>query len=370
MTSLDPTRLTGSLISWFDDININNNWTVYFFILLLVLVGIWCWRRGRKHKRWYFWPLPLVLPIILLGTLAAVNVYFGLYNRMGDLYGDYPFPTASVEEVQSKEGRYTRGISAQTTIPGTKSGLEASDALIWFPPQYFEQPDDKFPVVYLIPGTPGNFTDWTLGGNAIRTAQTSAAAGKPAIIVQPSAAYTPLDDTECVNGAQGNWQDYLAQDVPDYVNSNFRTLTGAKNQAIAGLSMGGYCAQIISLRNPSSFGFFGNFSGSTMPTYDDGMAALFGPVPNLDETVNTYTSTWVIQNQPASRAVKGQVYIGKQDDTELITDEQAFVKAAKSLGMDVEFITFDGNHSFYFWTTAFEKWLPWVLPQMGAPSDQ
>jgi len=367
MESVDPVNLIGFMGSWFDNIDINTNWAVYFFILLLVLVGVWCWRRGRKHKRWYFWPLPLVLPILLLGALASVNVYFGLYNRMGDLYDAYPFPTASVEEVQRADGQYTLGISVQTEIPGTKSGIDASDALIWFPPQYFQQPQVKFPVVYLVPGTPGSFTDWALGGNAIRTAQTSAAAGKPTIIVSPSPSYTELDDTECVNGAQGNWQDYLAQDVPDYVNSTFRTMTGPKNQAIAGLSMGGYCAQIISLRNPTEFGIFGNFSGSTMPTYDDGMAALFGPIPDLDETVNTYTSTWVIQNQPQSRTVTGQVYIGAQDDDDLISDEQAFVKAAKALGMDVEFITFDGAHSFYFWTTAFEKWLPWALPQMGSP---
>ncbi|NQU37916.1 MAG: hypothetical protein HQ526_10030 [Actinobacteria bacterium] len=361
-------NLAGFLGSWFDNLDINSTWTVYFFVAPLALVGIWCWRRERRHKRWYFWPLPLALPILLLATLAGVNVYFGLYSRMGDLYGAYPFPTASVAEVQSRVGKYTRGVSVQTTIPGTKSGINDSDALIWFPPQYFQQPESKFPVIYLVPGTPGNFTDWALGGNAIRTAQTSADAGKPAIIVSPSAEYTELDDTECVNGAQGNWQDYLATDVPDYVNSNFRTLTGGKNQAIAGLSMGGYCAQILSLRNPQSFGFFGNFSGSTMPTYDDGMAALFGPVANLETTVNSYTSTWVIKNQPESRTVKGQVYIGKQDEADLIADEQAFVKAAKELGMDVEFTTFDGQHSFYFWTTAFEKWLPWVLPQLGSPA--
>jgi S-formylglutathione hydrolase FrmB len=367
METVGPVNLIGFLGSWFDDIDINSNWAVYFFVLLLALVGVWCWRRARRHKRWYFWPLPLTLPILLLATLAGVNVYFGLYNRLGDLYDAYPFPTASVEDVQNATGRYALGVSVQTTIPGAKSGIDASDALIWFPPQYFQQPDIKFPVVYLIPGSPGNFTDWTLGGNAIRTAQTSAAAGKPAIIVSPSPAYSELDDTECVNGAQGNWQDYLAQDVPNYINGTFRTLTGPKHQAIAGLSMGGYCAQIISLRHPTSFGFFGNFSGSTTPTYDDGIPALFGPVPNLQETLNSYASTWVIANQPQSRTVKGQVYIGKQDDDDLITDEQTFVKAAKALEMDVTLITFDGTHSFYFWTSAFEQWLPWALPQMGSP---
>ncbi len=356
-----------SVITWFNDLNIKNNATVILFLILFVAVLIWTWSRARHHKRWYFWPLPLALPIILLAAAAAANVYFGLYTRMGDLYGAYPFPTASIEQVQNPQGQYARGISVQTDIPGTKSGVESSPALVWLPPQYFTEPEKNYPVVYLYPGSPGGFTDWTLGGNAIRTGQASAANGQPVIIVSPSVGYTELSDTECVNGVQGNWQDYLAQDVPGFVNANFRTLTGPRGQAVAGLSMGGYCAQVLALRNPQTFGFFGNFSGSTMPTYDDGMGALFGPVENLDETVNSYTSTWIIENQPASRSVAGQIYIGRQDDTELITDEQQFTKAATELGMTVDFIQFDGNHSFYFWTTAFEKFLPWLVPQLERP---
>jgi S-formylglutathione hydrolase FrmB len=59
--------------------------------------------------------------------------------------------------------------------------------------------------------------------------------------------------------------------------------------------------------------------------------------------------------------------IGKQDNPRDIADEQRFVAAAKSLGMDVEFITFDGRHDFDFWKEAFQKWLPWALSRMGSP---
>lgn len=356
-------------MDWFSKINIIHLWFVLLFPVLLILTGIWCWRRGRKHKRWYFWPLPLVLPIILLGALAAVNYQFQYATTLGAAFNNlFPAEDESIEVVKDAMGKpQPNGLSVQVAIPATKSAVGSQDATIWLPPQYFEKKITKFPVVYLIPGTPGYYTDWSLGAGSVTTAQKSAAAGKPAIIVQPSAASNRIDDTECVDGAPGNWEKYLAEDVPDYVNGTLRTLEGAKNQAMGGLSMGGYCAQIIPLRHPTSFGFFGNFAGTTMPTYPDGMSALFGSVPDLDATVNSYTSTWVIQNKPESRTVAGQVMIGKQDNPRDIADEQRFVAAAKSLGMDVEFITFDGRHDFNFWKEAFQKWLPWALSRMGSP---
>ena len=183
--------------------------------------------------------------------------------------------------------------------------------------------------------------------------------------MSPSVGPNQLADTECVNGSEGNWQTYLAVDVPNYVNSNARALTGPKNQAVAGLSMGGYCAQILSLRNPESFGFFGNFSGTTLPTYDGGLEELFGEQENLQATINSYKSDWVIANQPQSRSSIGRVITGAQDDPDLIADEQQFVAKAQALGMKVQMNQPPGAHTFYFWTTALQEWLPWALQQMG-----
>ena len=60
-------------------------------------------------------------------------------------------------------------------------------------------------------------------------------------------------DTECVDGIQGKWQTYLAKDVPDWIAGHRRMQTGAEHTAIAGYSMGGYCAQMTALRNPSVY---------------------------------------------------------------------------------------------------------------------
>lgn len=356
----------GDLLGWTNDVYINNNWPVIICSALIVLVIVWCWRRKRKHKRWYFWPLPLVLPLLILIAGSLVNNHFGLYIRLGELFDQYPFSTASAQMLGEERGNFPRGVTVVTDIPGTTSGVGAYPAFIWLPPQYFQAPTKKFPVVYLFPGTPGTAADWFNGGGAQNTGLANAQNGKPAIIASVSVGPDQLADTECVNGAQGNWQTYLAVDVPNYINSKARTLTGPKNQAVAGLSMGGYCAQALALRSPQKFGLFGNFSGSTMPTYTAGMNDLFGDPANLQATVNPYTSDWIIANQPSSRTVSGKVITGAQDSSGLLADEKQFVNKAQNYGMNVEMSTPPGSHEFYFWSNALQLWLPWALGQMGS----
>lgn len=361
-------RIIGGWLTWTENVPINNNWPLVIFLLLTALVIFWCWRRGRRHKRWYFWPLPLILPCLLLIGGALLNTHFGLYVRLGDLFDQYPFPTTSARALSATSGNYPQGVTAVTTIPGSQSGVGPHTAFVWLPPQYFKEPTSRFPVVYLVPGTPGTPSDWSTGGNVPQTGLANARAGRPAVIVSVSAGSNQLEDTECVNGSQGNWQTYLSEDVPNYINGNARVLQGPKNQAFAGLSMGGFCAQITTLRNPSRFGIFGNFSGTTLPTYNDGLPALFGDQPNLTQTINSYRSDWIIANQPQSRTVVGQVITGAQDSAGLLADEKQFVAKAQSLGMNVTMSTPPGEHTFYLWASALQTWLPWALEQMGKPT--
>jgi len=221
--------------------------------------------------------------------------------------------------------------------------------------------------VYVYHGVPGEFTNWFVSGNGSDDAAAAAKAGYPTIVVAPSVNGSLLQDTECVNGVQGNWQDYLSKDVPAYVAKNTNSLTGPKAQAVAGLSMGGYCAQITALRNPDKFGFVGNFSGSTMPTHSGGMTALFGSIPNLNAVVESYTSDWVIANQPRSRKVATWLSIGSADETGLIADQKSYTAAAKALGMNAVFTLGQGSHTFYVWSQDLNLWLPWALKQMEKP---
>lgn len=355
--------------NWFLNLDIGSSLTPWILGAIGVLIIVWCVFRGRKHKRWYFWPLPLILPVLVLIAGSLVNNYFGLYPRLGDLLASYNFATGGPALLHARGGSYPQGITAEVSIPSPASGVGTQDAMVWLPPQYFSQPNTRFPVVYLIAGTPGDDADWSTGGNATQTGLANAQAGHPAILVNAPVLSSRLQDTECVNSdSQGNWQTYLTVDIPNYINENARTLVGPKAQAMAGLSMGGYCAQAAVLRNPTKFGVFGNFSGTSMPTYNGGIGNLLTDQSNPQQAAQPYSSIWIVKNQPQSRTVIGQDMVGEQDSPRLIADQKEFVSVAQSYGMNVSFYTWPGGHNFYFWAEALQKWLPWALSNMTPPS--
>lgn len=52
----------------------------------------------------------------------------------------------------------------------------------------------------------------------------------------------------------GNWADFVAKDVVDYVDNNYRTIVHKSARGIAGHSMGGFGALDLAMKNPGIFG--------------------------------------------------------------------------------------------------------------------
>ncbi|HEY5049897.1 MAG TPA: hypothetical protein VII50_03285, partial [Acidothermaceae bacterium] len=59
-----------------------------------------------------------------------------------------------------------RGAVVTLNISDVGVGFDARRALVYLPPQYFSNPDERFPVVYLLHGSPGMPVDWLRGGGA------------------------------------------------------------------------------------------------------------------------------------------------------------------------------------------------------------
>lgn len=113
----------------------------------------------------------------------------------------------------------------------------------------------RYPVLYLLHGLYGNYQNWdTLTNLAQYTA------GKDWIVVMPDA-----DDSWYTNSAtkpQDRFEDYIAKDLIAEIDGKYRTIPNGHARAIAGLSMGGYGALKIALRDPRSFAFVGSVSGA------------------------------------------------------------------------------------------------------------
>ena len=119
-------------------------------------------------------------------------------------------------------------------------------------PQSFE-PAYRYPVLYLLHGYDGNHTDWTR-----RTKLSEYVRGVQLIIVMPDGenswyVNSPTDPTM-------KYEDFLTRDLPAYIRGRYSIDT--TRQAIAGLSMGGYGAIMLTLRHPDMFKFAGGLSSA------------------------------------------------------------------------------------------------------------
>ncbi len=132
-------------------------------------------------------------------------------------------------------------------------------AHVYTPPGYM-QGSGRYPVLYLVHGAGDSDDSWTEVGHANLILDNLIAAGRarPMIIVMPFG-HTPdrpgadlLSNTDF--GAD------LHKDLIPYVDANFRTLTGADNRAMAGLSMGGAHTLNFGLTHPEIFHWIGVFS--------------------------------------------------------------------------------------------------------------
>ena len=130
-------------------------------------------------------------------------------------------------------------------------GFGVTDNVAYLPPQYFTDPNARFPVVYLFHGSPGRPADWFHGGRAAQEGHAVAAAGHPAIVFAAQMSRSWTDDPECVDGVHELVESHLLAQVIPTVDSHLRTLAD-RDRVFAGMSAGGYCALNLGLAPATS----------------------------------------------------------------------------------------------------------------------
>jgi S-formylglutathione hydrolase FrmB len=131
---------------------------------------------------------------------------------------------------------------------------------ITFPVGYDDDPDTRYPTLYLLHGgAGGNSAQWTTGGGAAEFISD----GRPVILVMPDGGKVGwfTDWVDQSRGAQRWASFYLDQLVP-WVDHNLRTVAARDGRAIAGLSMGGYGAVRLAQDRPELFASVASFSGA------------------------------------------------------------------------------------------------------------
>jgi S-formylglutathione hydrolase FrmB len=121
-------------------------------------------------------------------------------------------------------------------------------------PSGYVESTRRYPVLYLFHGGGQDHTAFMA-----RAIFPPLARKNDVIVVMPAAdrnySSMPVD-------AQIRYHDYVAKELVDYVDANYRTVAEPQARAIGGISMGGRIATMTALQHPQRFGVVGAFSAA------------------------------------------------------------------------------------------------------------
>ncbi len=154
----------------------------------------------------------------------------------------------------------------------SKTTQNTRKCLVYTPPGYDKNLNEKYPVLYLQHGSGESEFGWTMQGKANFILDNLIAEGKakPFIIVMDNG-YAPRPGAENQNNPSGSdnlFADLVTTELIPMIDANYRTLRDQKNRAIAGLSMGGGQAMRIGFSHPELFGTVATFSGGGRGSFD------------------------------------------------------------------------------------------------------
>jgi S-formylglutathione hydrolase FrmB len=141
---------------------------------------------------------------------------------------------------------------------------------VYVPPGYDDEPDRRYPSVYMIQGYGGQVPMW---GNRMpfRPPFTETADQVFATGAAPPAILVYVDAWTCYGGSQfvdspgtGQYHSYLCDEVVPWVDQRYRTLADPAHRAIAGKSSGGFGAMITPMLRPDLFGALATHAGDAL----------------------------------------------------------------------------------------------------------
>ena len=308
----------------------------------------------------------VVIVVLLAGNAAGwVNRHFDYMRTVDDLFGRTAQDESSVADIARQDTVPEHGRVITIPIPATTSGFSARDALVYLPPAWFEKPRPKFPVIELLAGEPGATDNWTQGGLADVTSDAYAAKhrGVAPVLVMADNNGSDTADTECV----GKVEQYLTVDVPRFVGVRFGTAMTPEQWAIGGLSEGGMCGLMLSLRHPEQYRTFLDYGGLLGPREadDNGVGDTVSVYFNGDEAEFSAHEPLDIMRTKRFEELGGWFEVGSEDADPLAA-QRALVPSATSAGVTTcSVVVPGGEHTFQVWTESFKGSLPWIAARLG-----
>lgn len=141
-------------------------------------------------------------------------------------------------------------------IEGNLLGTPADrDVMVVLPPSYDRERTRRYPVVYALHGYSISAEQWMKEIRLPQTAESAFATGTPEMIVVLPSSKNEYNGAFYSNSvATGNFENFIAGELIEYIDSHYRTLARPESRGLVGHSMGGYGASRIGIRRAERFG--------------------------------------------------------------------------------------------------------------------
>lgn len=323
----------------------------------------------------------------LLFSGMLINDYYRYYPTLGEVFGKnsihYQNNSVTIHyNLNDKQTSYndqsvqaslaalssapTSGNLYKINIPGTVSKFKARPGYVYVPAIYSALPQINLPVIVLTAGVPGTPDNWAgLGLKNIMDQFALSHRGITPLVVVADSTGSVTNDTECVNSPRGNVETYLTVDVPNYIKKNYHVDSQPKNWAIGGLSLGGMCSVMLTLRHPNVYNYFIDLGGEIGPE-----------IGSKEKTIDTLfggsEQAWE-QHQPSLlMAAKkypglgGFFGYGGEDTLDVTSGIAQLYLESKTAGLDTVKEMVNGQHTFDVWAQTYKDSMPWISNRIGA----
>ena len=141
---------------------------------------------------------------------------------------------------------------------------------VYVPPGYDNEPERRYPSIYLIQGLTGPLDMWrnraAFRKNPPELMDELFASGEtpPAVLVWVDA-WTSLGGSQFLDSpGTGRYHTYLCDEIVPWVDERYRTLADAGHRGISGKSSGGYGAMVTPMLRPNLFGGLATHAGDAL----------------------------------------------------------------------------------------------------------
>lgn len=215
------------------------------------------------------------------------------------------------------------------------------------PAAYQTDKDARFPVLYLLHGATGDYTNWIEKAPFLP----ELASRYGMIIVCPDGnPYSwywdaPADSTS-------RYETYMTRELLPYIDKNYRTIASREGRAITGLSMGGQGAFFLAFRHLDLYGACASMSGGV--------------------DIQSFPSSWYMESKLGSQAeyperweefcVMNQLYRLKPTSIRILFDcgtsdffypmNQRLHELMVYRRIEHDFISRPGGHTWDYWTNS------------------